>query len=475
MQPGESLTSLVCRQSRACLMTPRQLFTAMNLRTCSQIGDLDTEMDKNLLIALSIRLGIEVETLRKGLLDDYQSKFLNPIFLEIQKGRGRLPRHRQWILANGWQRNPWQKMRRPGGIPYCPLCFKENNDPWFPLFHRFCTTLVCERHRVILVDECPRCFNPISPYTIHENGDWTLRTDRPLCIHCLGDDNHLCSINNHKTKIEPAPIELLRIQEYFLQALQGNRVYVPQVGEMSAVRFMAGVRHCLTAANYLLGLGLEARDGIESMFRSAQPPLLRDNRQPSIEFLPIGERMRRLLWFEWIIRAPLDRWHLLLAIPGAPMVMLRKCRHPWELIGEDGIPLEKTSSFARSYRKHEINPIGMVTKFFDIVNNLGLTHDVVRSLLGGISEKKYQNWRRLPSLRIPAQSHHRMEHFVRIWDGVVDLTSSTDAAKRWMLRKNRHPSMLGLPPVYFLARDPDGNRFEAVSRILGRMAFSPEK
>lgn len=473
MQPGESLTSLICRQSRACFMTPRQLFTAMNLRLYGPLGDLDVASDGNLLLEFSQRLGIPVENLQKGLLDGYQAGFLSPALREVQKGQGRLPRHRQWVLANGWQNNPWPSEPRPGGIPFCPLCFQENRDPWFPLIHRFCTTISCERHRVLLVDACPRCGYPVSPFTLRDSGDWSLRTDGPLCTQCLDADGRLRRTDASALRIEPATFEIVRIQGQFLAALTGKRVNVPQVGEMSAKRFLAGVRHGLAAANFLLGLGLEAGEGVEARFGSAQPPLFREKHQPSLEFQPLAERRRWLLWIDWMMHAPLDRWHLILGMPGAPTVMEKRSRHPWEHIGEEGEPLERSSPLSRSYHKHLANPVGQVNKFFMVVETLGLTHDVARSILGGISERMYQNWRRLPSLRIPAACHHRMEHFLRIWDGVLDLNASVDAARRWMLRKNRHPGMLGLPPVYFLARDMDGSRFEAVSQLLGRTAFTP--
>jgi uncharacterized protein (DUF2384 family) len=230
----------------------------------------------------------------------------------------------------------------------------------------------------------------------------------------------------------------------------------------------------LTAANFLVELGLEAIEGVETCFESVPAPLFKEKHYPSIEFLPLTERRRRLHWIEWLLQAPLDRWHLILAMRGAPAVMKKRSRHPWEHLGEQGEPLERSSSLARSYLQHASNPVRTVRKFFGIMELLGLTHDVARSLLGGITEKKYQNWRRLPSLRIPAHCHHRMEHFVRIWDGVRDLTSSEDLARRWMLRRNRHPMMEGLPPVYYLARDLDGSRFELVSQLLGRKDFSPE-
>ena len=470
MHPGESLTSLVCRQSRLCELSVRQLLHAMHLNVGTKLSDLDVAADENLLQELSQRLGIPYLDLRRGMLGEYQAAILGPALHAHQMDGRNLPRHRQWILPHGWQCDNWVNSPRPGGIPFCPMCFRETDDPWFPITHRFSLVVVCLRHRVLLWDSCPRCAAPISPFSLVKGLDWSFISDGPLCTKCGSPPEPVPTSVPLPPAVEPASMDLVRIQSILLAAFSGQAVDVPQVGRMTAARFLSGLRHCLTAAGYLLELGIEAGTGVESLFGSPPGLLFRSKHKPSIEFLPLAERLRRIRWIGWIFEAPLDRWHLILGMPAAPHDLKKRTRHPWELIDERGEPQERSTALGKSYHRHRANPVPTVQRFFKVTTILGLTHDVTRSVLGGIPEKKYQNWRRLPSLTIPASSHHRMEHFLRIWDGVMDLFSTEEQARRWMVTTNRHPMMKGLPPVYFLARDPDGSRFDFVSELIGRKA-----
>lgn len=289
-----------------------------------------------------------------------------------------------------------------------------------------------------------------------------------LCIHCIENSTSNPIDLTRFPKAQLASQELLHIQSILVGAFLGKSVDVPQVGIMSSARFLGGLRHCLTAIGYLLDLGIEVGAGVESLIKAPPGLLFKPKHKLSLEFLPLAERYKRTLWIGWFFEAPLDRWHIMLNMPSAPRDLKKRTRHPWELIGDHGEPLERSTAIGKSYHRHGENPVTTVHRFFKVTSFLTLTHDVIRSVLGGISLKKYESWRRLPSLSIPASCHRRMEHFLRIWDGVVDLFSTEEQARRWMLTRNNHSMMEGLPPVYFLARDPDGSRFVFVSDLIGR-------
>ncbi|MFN8011322.1 MAG: TniQ family protein [Holophagaceae bacterium] len=468
LQPGESLTSLVCRQSRLCEMKPAQLLRSAHLPAGVELGDMDVTTDTHFLQELSHRLGVSFLDLQRCTLRDYQSAILPPALRASQMGSHRLPRLRQWILPYGWMFDNGVNHPRAGGIPYCPYCFGESEDPWFPLVNRFALTVVCRQHRVFLWDSCPKCRAPLSPFQLLKEGDWTFAAKTDLCLNCKRTPGTFLPQEDLHSSIQLAPPGLVRFQVVLISALSGESIEVPQVERMPAARFLAGLRHCLTAARFLLDLGIKAGYGVESLLTGTPGQLFGSKSNASIEFLSLSDRVETIQWLGWFFDAPLDRWHQVLGMPNAPRDLKKRARHPWEHIDDNGAHLERTTALGKSYHRYQANPVDAVSRFFDATALLGLTQDVVRSLLGGISEKKYLNWRHRPGLTIPANSRHRMEHFLRIWDGATTLFGSEEGAKKWLLATNRHPLMQGLPPVYFLARDPDGSRFEFVSELIGR-------
>jgi hypothetical protein len=468
MYPGESLTSLICRQSRANGLNVRQLLQAMGAGEGRRLWDLDVGADESLINEFAYRLSTAPVDLNCGMLTEFISRNQKP-GARLPLGRGRLRgRQNQWILPNGWQSPDGVNKPRPGGLPFCPWCFLEAGEAWFPLLHRFSLITVCLKHHVELWDRCPKCRAPLSPQSVLANKSWDFGGRDPYCASCLKEGIPRDWRAKCQGMLICASKEVVKINQSLTRSFWGQSVEVPQLGTMTSTQFLAGIEHCMTAARFLLGLGLEAESGIAAAFQF-QPPLpFWGWGQRCVEFLPLEERIRRIRWVSWLYEAPLDRWHLILKIPLAPAGLRKRSRHPWELIEKPCTPGLRAHANGNSKTKHNERDEARNKYFLRITQLLGLSNDVARGLLGGMTEMRFLHWMINPSIQIPAGCLHRLDHFLRIWEGALLLFGTENKVKRWILEPNRHPQMQNLPPLFFLARDPDGSRFELLSSWIGR-------
>lgn len=93
------------------------------------------------------------------------------------RGGDSVPR---WVLPLRYSRRD-----RPFGIPFCPVCLREDAEPYFRLRWRLCLHSVCAKHRVRFVDACSRCGHPSWPATSAlghlYDGSWIPIHECPVC------------------------------------------------------------------------------------------------------------------------------------------------------------------------------------------------------------------------------------------------------------------------------------------------------
>lgn len=337
----------------------------------------------------------------------------------------------------------------------------------YRLTHRFCTTVICSRHKVYLWDSCPCCGSPISPFTLRRGTDWAMDEIQGACTECLNPGRQR-KAKSDTSIVRLAPREMVGFQGVLELALTGQDITVPDLGRMSARKFLTGLRFANSAATFLVDRGMSPGDSSGDLLPGIPRPLFPPKKNQVLEHLPLEMRIKRIEWFAWIYSRPYDHWHRLINIPGMTSVLPKRSKTPWDLINENGVSLEGRSWVGRSEKVFQAHPTETVERFFRVADLLCVPYGAVAGLLGGeISYKKYLAWRNRPSMRIPAKSLHRVEHFIRIWEGLVSLFGDEKAAVAWMVNPNKLPAMNEVAPIYWLSQDPDGKRFEFATQMLG--------
>jgi hypothetical protein len=115
-------------------------------------ADIDLQGDPAMLAALSRKSGVPAESLQAMTLRSYEG-FL---FEEIHGRTGGT----QFINPLGMR---GRRSTLPG-LRYCPECLREDKRPYFRKGWRLAFSVLCPMHRCYLLDKCPGCATPLTPY-----------------------------------------------------------------------------------------------------------------------------------------------------------------------------------------------------------------------------------------------------------------------------------------------------------------------
>lgn len=470
---GEALSSLLSRQAHFSSVSLGALLKSVGPEGYRRTIDWEVNPPEEALASLADRFGVDRGVLQQGLLTDR--------LLAISPGSHKAnllehdwrPRHSTWLLPSAWLglKDPFED--RESGIPFCQACMMESEATWFPAINRLSFMVGCARHRILLRDSCPRCEHAYSPGTTTPTNGWVGPDSEPLCIRCpnqLGPGNQ-----GERSGLEAMGVSdsTLCLQKAMLEATEGRRIQVPQVGTLTPQQFMAGFRFINTAASFLLDHGIEAHPMVAESFRSLAPMLFRSKGQGSFEFCTLQDRARRMDWMAWVFERPLDRWHLITEIRGLPASIAKASRHPWEGIDEFGVPSKYSSWHRRAHRKLENANFEEDRRFHAVIHSLGLKQGEIRAFMAGMSERQFMHWLARPTQRVPTKLQHRIEHFLRIWDGVCALLGDENASRSWFNTPSLHPKLAGDSPMGFLTRDMDGGDIEFLSTWLGKGSIEP--
>lgn len=110
--------------------------------------DIDKTASDNFLLLLSQRTGRPFNEVYQTTLRSYEGY----LFENLISG------NTKWILPIGI----YHRTHRRSGLIACPLCLTEDNTPYFRRLWRIGFTVVCTKHAVWMIEECPICKSPIS-------------------------------------------------------------------------------------------------------------------------------------------------------------------------------------------------------------------------------------------------------------------------------------------------------------------------
>lgn len=466
--PGESIFSLLARQAHESSITVAAIAKGLGFSRRVDQVDWDINPPEAVMEMLAARLGVEKRKLDSHLLVQGLANILPAHTMELVIKHSSRPRHATWVLPVAWNgfKDPYGN--RASGVPYCAACMMEGGESWFPTINRMSFMVGCRKHRILLRDDCPRCGIPFSPGTTLSSPQWPFGSRQRFCIRCPPMEAIPTEWPNTLKLAEGLPESIHLLQESMILATEGMPVEVPQIGYLSPQKFMAGFRYANTLASFLLDHGLEAEDQREHRFSTLSPLLFRSKGQGSFEFCTLQERKRRMAWMAWVFERPLDRWHLVMELRGLPRCLGRSSKHPWEGIDEGGVAFKFSDWHKMAHQRAVDGEFEADRRFHAIVNALGVEDRLVQSLLGGMPNRQFAYWKARPTQRLPSHCKHRMDHFLRIWDGLESLLGDPAATRSWFNQPNLHSRFDGGTPLQKLVNDPSGEELEFLSMWIGQ-------
>lgn len=114
--------------------------------------DIDLQADTESLEALSKKCGVPVDMLSGLTLRSLEGY----LFEKVYDNTGGTP----FISPLGMR----GRRNTLPGQRYCPLCLREDTQPYFRKRWRLAFSVVCLKHQCLLKDRCPSCGSPLTPY-----------------------------------------------------------------------------------------------------------------------------------------------------------------------------------------------------------------------------------------------------------------------------------------------------------------------
>ncbi len=170
----------------------------------------------------------------------------------------------------------YHRTRKLPGLQWCPACLREDENPYFRQHWRLVLFSTCHIHKSILSCLCPECSSPAVPF----------RTEGQLC--------HNCGHDRRKIKKVPARKEVLQLEKYFLNGLNGHEVYLQHGVNIHPYIYFAIVRRLqqLLASNKrsdrlrtILNNHLNTRIKLKIRNTSNYPNILTSKERHDISFM----------------------------------------------------------------------------------------------------------------------------------------------------------------------------------------------
>jgi hypothetical protein len=189
--------------------------------------DIDRHAPQWLLTALAERTGVSYQRIVQTTLRDLESWAFETF---NENGLTR------WILPLGI----FHRTRLSFGQQFCPLCFREDAQPYLRRSWRLALTVVCDRHGVLMQDRCTICEHPVSPH----RSDFGPRRGVPEKTTMARCHKCRCNLGESATLADPQAIQMQTIINQILQSgymeLGGKGIYSPQ--------FFDGLRRMMRTA-----------------------------------------------------------------------------------------------------------------------------------------------------------------------------------------------------------------------------------
>lgn len=239
--------------------------------------DIDKSADEEILRVLSEKTATPIERVRQTTLAAYEGWLY-----EKHNSYG----NTRWIMPVG----VYHRTRKRPGLQYCPMCLREDEDPYFRRRWRLAFVTLCERHGRLLLDRCPRCRAPVN---FHRN-----QVDMKSITVCFGCGFDLCKAGRHQ---QICRFFHAREQQILMDIARRGWIEVPDSGLVYS-HLWFDVLHQLMKL-LLMGRGTQClyRLVVKSMANQGvhTRPMIKE-----VERLEADDRTRLIVMATWL----LDQW-----------------------------------------------------------------------------------------------------------------------------------------------------------------------
>lgn len=253
--------------------------------------DIDETRDSELLTVLARKTGTPVDKVVSTTLGAYEG-WLHSGF--SWNAKGLQVRKAPWVMPVRLRNLSY---RRLFGLQFCPRCLLEDKIPYFRRRWRLAFVVLCEKHRLLLLDRCAKCGEPVNFRTgIIESEQKLVRGYTTTCQSCQSDLQTAVTVQAQ----HPVDREEVKFQKFLLKVLKQGWVEIPQSGPVYSHLYFAALYKLATALTFSLVAEM-LRETVSYHYGVPMFAVSPRRRYPHLEFLSNGERrglvgmIRRLL------------------------------------------------------------------------------------------------------------------------------------------------------------------------------------
>lgn len=271
----------------------------------------------------------------------------------------------KWILPLGI----YHRTRKGFGLMYCPLCLKEDKEPYFRKQWRLAFHLICDRHGTLMCDRCPSCGTAVVFFRRELGRRSEIDGGEITLCHACGFDLRFAPAHD-----PPAP-------DGQVLAMLRSLIMFRDLGW-----WFAGVRHIayshlyLDVVHHLAALigarrGRKLREEIERQTRRKLPDLSIGNIK--LEMRPFWERYWMVLLALWALQDWPQRFRTVNAAAGlsSAWLLLGECLPSW-------FELQVREDFGRASYVPNVHELACVAAFLKR-ENTKISMAAIGRVLGG--------------------------------------------------------------------------------------------
>ena len=246
--------------------------------------DIDKSADESLITTVAARTDTSFESAFRTTLADYAGRIY-----ETHNPQG----NSAWIMPL----RIYHRLRRRNGLQFCPFCLREDVEPYYRREWRLSWITVCVKHRIVLLDKCPGCCEPVV-YHRQEMGNRNqpVAYSTTVCPSCQTDWTSKASL----AVCVAADEQSVKFQKSLKETAETNWTKILNFGSVHSILFFKGLKQILRILS-VCNRSIEFRAEIG---RRSGIAIGKKVEERHFDLLPVERRHRILQAAAWLM----ERW-----------------------------------------------------------------------------------------------------------------------------------------------------------------------